>query len=214
MNNRNAFLSVFSADRNDEFFAYARGLHDLGFSLYGSHGTAKDLREKGGLEATGLGVNILGHRIATLLPEVIGGLIADDTPEQRQELADLGYVWFDLFDGSLYPLEAAIRAEGATEKSVIEQTDIGGRTLLSAAAKGRRIIVASSEQRQPVLNWIRDGQPDDPTMRVVFAAMAEAAVTQYSACSTEYLTEQLENLSLSGLAESAQLVARAAGFSR
>lgn len=210
---RNAFLSVYSDDRNEEFFAYARQLYDLGFNLYGSQGTARDLREKAGLEAAGLGVNILGHRIATLLPEVIGGLIADDTPEQRKELADLGYVWFDLFDGSLYPLEAAIRAKGATEKSVIEQTDIGGRTLASAAAKGRRIIVTSTAQRQPTLDWIRAGQPDDAAMRLVFAANAEAAVAEYSATSMEYLTGQIQSITLGGMAEATQRLAQAIGFS-
>lgn len=210
--NRNAFLSVFSTDRNDEFFAYVKELHDLGFNLYGSQGTAADISSKTGLPATGLGVNILGHRIATLLPEVLGGLIADDTDEQRAELAALGYVWFDLFDGSLYPLEAAIRAEGATEHSVIEKTDIGGRTLLSAAAKGRRIVLSSARQRGPILSWIRNGQHNDAATRLVLACCAEAAVAEYSSTSTDYLAGQISSISIKGLAPYAQAVAEASSF--
>jgi phosphoribosylaminoimidazolecarboxamide formyltransferase/IMP cyclohydrolase len=205
---RNAFLSVYRTDRDPEFFDYVRRLHDLGFSLYGSHGTAKDIRDNTGLEATGLGINILGHRIATLLPEVIGGLIADDTPEQRAELAGLGYVWFDLFDGSLYPLSQAIQAKDATEKSVIEQTDIGGRTLLSAAAKGRRIVLTSVKQREPILAWIRQGEPNGQTVRLLLAHNAELAVANYSYASADYTAGLLVNTSIGGLTPSAQEVAR------
>jgi phosphoribosylaminoimidazolecarboxamide formyltransferase/IMP cyclohydrolase len=87
----------------------------------------------------------------------------------------------------MYPLETEIAKPGATIKDVIEQTDIGGPTLLRAAATGRRIVLSVAEQRQQVLDWLSQGKPDEEAFLEKLAARAEYEVTRYTLTLAKYL---------------------------
>ena len=134
--NRRAILSVYDKTGLVEF---AHSLVELGFELVASGGTAR------ALSAVGLPVTqvdqitgfpeILGGRVKTLHPAVHGGILARRTPEHLAELAGHGIAPVDLVVCNLYPFVATVAKPGVTEPEAIEEIDIGGVTLLRAAAK-------------------------------------------------------------------------------
>src|SRR3989344_5101135 len=175
---RNALLSVYHKDGIVEF---ARELLALGWNIISSGGTAKVLQEAG-LKVTDVGKisgyqPILGHRVVTLVPHIHGGLLA--TEEHQREMEVLGFPWIDLVCVDLYPLAEEIRRQGATLKSVLEKTDIGGPTMLRSGAKGCRIVVSESGDRSKVIQWLKEGEPDSETFRNDLAAKAEGIVADY-----------------------------------
>jgi len=133
---KRAILSVYDKSGLVEF---ARGLVDLNFELVASGGTAR------ALSAVGLPVTqvdritgfpeILGGRVKTLHPAVHGGILARRTPAHLTELANHGIAPVDLVVCNLYPFAATVAKPGVTEPEAIEEIDIGGVTLLRAAAK-------------------------------------------------------------------------------
>ncbi len=185
----NALISVSDKTGIVEF---AQGLAEQGWNIYASGGTAAKIGEAGVAvtdvkELVG-GEAILGHRVVTLSREISAGILADKTKEQDMaELSDLGIPAIDLVCVDMYPLKKTIAAVDATEESVIDSTDIGGPTMLRAAAKGRRIVLSKAEQRQPVLDWLKAGRPDEVGYLKGLAATAELEVAKYTLESAKYL---------------------------
>src|SRR5689334_9616793 len=135
-----------SYEKNAGLLRFGKTLKTAGWELLGSAGTAKYLNENGVAcrdVAEIVGAPILGHRVVTLSRELHAGLLATDA--DAVELEKLGVPRIDLVYVTLYPLEKTI-VDGGTPEEVIEKTDIGGPTLLRAAAKGRRIVLSSPEQ--------------------------------------------------------------------
>jgi phosphoribosylaminoimidazolecarboxamide formyltransferase/IMP cyclohydrolase len=184
-----ALLSVYDKTGIVDF---ARGLIELGWQVYASGGTAKAIQEAGinvsdVAELVGGGA-ILGHRVVTLSREVAAGLLADKgSAEDMAEMAGLKLPIIDLVCVDMYPLEEAIAKPGVTKADVVQQTDMGGPTTLRAAAKGHRIVLSHAEQRQPVLEWLQAGKPDESTFLDSLAARAEYEVARYVLASAQYL---------------------------
>lgn len=184
-----ALLSVYDKTGIVDF---ARGLIDLGWRIYASGGTAKAMADAG-LAVTDVtelvgGGAILGHRVVTLSREISAGLLADtDSAEDMAELKKLGLPVIDLVCVDMYPLEEAIRKPDTTRADIILQTDIGGPTMLRAAAKGRRIVLSHVSQRSAVLDWLRSGKSDETKFLDDLAGRAEYEVARYVAVSAEYL---------------------------
>lgn len=182
-----ALLSVYDKTGIVDF---AKGLHDLGWQLYASGGTAKSISEAG-LQVKDVselvgGSAILGHRVVTLSREISAGLLAEkNNPADIDELAKLNIPVIDLVCVDMYPLEEAI-AESGKKSDVIQKTDIGGPTMLRSAAKGHRIVLSHSEQRGPVLEWLKDGKPDEDKFLDDLAARAEYEVARYVLTSAKY----------------------------
>jgi len=175
---RNALISVFDKTGIDKF---ARELINLGWRIISSGGTAKVLREADlavtdVAEISGL-QPVLGHRVVTLVPQIHGGLLA--TEEQREELDQLGWPWIDLCCVDFYPMEQMIYRRDATEQLVLNATDIGGPTMVRSAAKGRRIVIVRPEDRNRVIQWLRNGEPDGKAFRRELGARAEGIVANY-----------------------------------
>lgn len=118
---------------------FARALHALGFQFLSTGGTARSLREWGlpvqeVSDWTGF-PEILDGRVKTLHPRVHAAILANlSLPDHRQTLQELNLTPIELVVVNLYPFEQALRA-GASEAEQIEQIDIGGPTLIRAAAK-------------------------------------------------------------------------------
>src|ERR671921_1555931 len=134
---RRALLSVSDKTGVVEF---ARGLAGLGVELLSTGGTATALRADG-LEVrsiedfTGF-PEIMGGRVKTLHPKLYVGLLAlRDDDEHMAAAAEHEVEFVDLVCVNLYPFEATARRRGATEHEVIENIDIGGPTMIRAAAK-------------------------------------------------------------------------------
>ncbi len=119
---------------------FARGLSQLGIELVSTGGTAATLREAG-LEVraiedfTGF-PEIMGGRVKTLHPKLYAGLLAlRDDQEHMAAAAEHEVEFVDLVCVNLYPFESTSKRRGVTEHEVIENIDIGGPTMIRAAAK-------------------------------------------------------------------------------
>ncbi len=184
---KTALLSVYNKSGIEEF---ARQLVELGWQLLASGGTAKtlakaDIPVQDVAELVGGGA-ILGHRVVTLSREVHAGLQATGSQEDINELERLKIPRIDLACVDLYPLHEAINAPGSTPESVIEQTDVGGPTILRSAAKGRRIVICDADDRLQVIDWLKNGKPNEDTFITELAAKAEAVAAEYSFTSARY----------------------------
>ncbi len=137
-----------------------------------------------------VGRPILGHRVVTLSREVHAMLLATDSVQDVAELNSMALKPIDLVYVTLYPLQEEVSKSSATLQSVIENTDIGGPTILRSAAKGRRIVVSNEDQFLPVLDAIRNQQKADPEEWERFisflAACAETTVAKYASASAAF----------------------------
>ncbi|HJM28337.1 MAG: bifunctional phosphoribosylaminoimidazolecarboxamide formyltransferase/IMP cyclohydrolase [Acidimicrobiales bacterium] len=128
-----ALLSVFDKIGITEF---ALGLHELGWELLSSGGTAKQIADAGipvtdVADYTGSPI-MLGHRVVTLHPKIHGGILADrENEEHQKDLKDNKIETIDLVVCNLYPFQA---------EPGIENIDIGGPTMVRAAAKNHEYV--------------------------------------------------------------------------
>ena len=131
-----ALISVYSKDRLDEII---RLLVELNIKIYSTGGTY-DFITKLGVEATTVESltsypSILGGRVKTLHPKVFGGILSRrDHPEDREHLKQYDIPEIDLVIVDLYPFEQTV-ASTKNEQEIIEKIDIGGISLIRAAAK-------------------------------------------------------------------------------
>ncbi len=188
---KTALLASYTKD--EPLLRLATALSAAGWSLMGSAGTAKYLNENGLVcsdVADIVGPPILGHRVVTLAREIYAGLLA--TEADRAELETSHMRWIDLVYVTLYPLEATIADPASAPSDVLEKTDIGGPTLLRAAAKGRRLSLSDSSQIDLVEAWLNAGSPDAERERLVttLAAATERRVASYVAASAAYWEAQ------------------------
>lgn len=140
-----------------------RGLVDLGWELVASGGTAAALRAAGLPARAVAGVTgapeMLGGRVKTLHPALLGGILARDTAADRADLAAQDIDFVDLVVCNLYPFAAAVSRPDATLAEAVEQIDVGGVTLLRAAAKnfGRVLVVCDPADYGRALDALRRG---------------------------------------------------------
>ena len=190
---KTALLTSYKKD--EPLLRLARLLARGGWKLLGSSGTAHYLNESG-VECSDVGgivgKPILGHRVVTLSREIYAGLLAS-TEDDFNELVRSGVQPIDLVYVIPYPLEETIADAKSTPDDVIEKTDIGGPTLLRAAAKGRRITISEPEQIPILEEWFARGAPENERGGIVakFAAAAERRVANYVETSAKYWENSL-----------------------
>src|SRR2546425_2841168 len=131
---RRAILSVSDKTGIVEF---SKGLVSLGYEILATDGTAKALRS-GGVPARSVSEytgqpEVLGGRVKTLHPKIFAGILAVEGSEA--ELAQYGIEPVDLVVANLYPFEETISKAGVTHAEAVENIDIGGGSLIRAAAK-------------------------------------------------------------------------------
>jgi phosphoribosylaminoimidazolecarboxamide formyltransferase/IMP cyclohydrolase len=185
-----ALLSVWDKVGIVEF---ARGLVALGVEVVTTGGTAAALRDAGVpvtdlSEVTGF-PELLGGRVKTLHPAVHGALLAvRSNPEHMADLARHGIRPIDLVAVTLYPFEATV-AGGVDLAGALEQIDIGGITLLRAAAKNFEdvVVVSQPSQYDEVLGELRRTATIGRETRLRFAGEAFARTSGYDAAITRYL---------------------------
>src|SRR5919106_2623330 len=124
---------------------FARGLSEMGIELLSTGGTASAIRDAG-LEVTDVAEftgqdEILGGRVKTLHPRLHAALLAKrDDPDHMATLAAQGIEPIDLVCVNLYPFERTVARKGVTEAEAIENIDVGGPTMIRAAAKNHRDV--------------------------------------------------------------------------
>ncbi|MFE2988400.1 bifunctional phosphoribosylaminoimidazolecarboxamide formyltransferase/IMP cyclohydrolase [Streptomyces sp. NPDC059262] len=157
---RRALVSVYDKTGLEDL---ARGLHEAGVELVSTGSTAAKIAAAGVPvtkveELTGF-PECLDGRVKTLHPKIHAGILADLRLEDHQrQLAELGVEPFQLVVVNLYPFKETV-ASGATPDECVEQIDIGGPSMVRAAAKNHPsvAVVTSPARYADVLSAVRDG---------------------------------------------------------
>jgi len=166
---------------------FARGLIDLGFELVASGGTATAL-EDAGLDVTQVEEvtafpEMLGGRVKTLHPRIHAGILARRSiDDDRAQLAAHEIQPFDLVCVNLYPFELVANRPGMSGEDVVEMIDVGGPSLLRAAAKNYSHVtpVCRPEDYDDVLSELRAGGGETSLdTRGRLAAIAFATTAAY-----------------------------------
>lgn len=189
--------AILSVHNKTGLVEFAKALCDLGWTLLASGGTAKLLRENN-IPVTEIAdytksPEILGGRVKTLHPAVHGGLLARPTQADQQQLLDLGWDYIDLVAVNLYPFEETIAKQNVTYADAIENIDIGGVTLIRAAAKNheRVTLVCDPSDYGTVLNELRGGGISEKR-RTELAIKGFASTAHYDTVIHDYLKKQAE----------------------
>ena len=187
--------AILSVHDKTGLLEFARGLVDLGWTLLASGGTAKLLRENSiaVIEVADYtkSPEILGGRVKTLHPAIHGGLLARPTEEDHQQLLDLNWDYIDLVAVNLYPFEETIAKPEVNYADAIENIDIGGVTLIRAAAKNheRVTLVCEPSDYKAILEELRNGGISEKT-RTNLAIKGFASTAHYDAAIHDYLKKQ------------------------
>ncbi len=178
---------------------FARGLHASGVELYSTGGTRSHL-EKEGIpvrdiaDYTGF-PEMMDGRLKTLHPKVHGGILCRrDNLGDMNALAENGISTFELVVVNLYPFEATIAREGVTEEDAIENIDIGGPTMIRAAAKNHHFVtvVTSQEQYSAVLEQIQQSGRTTLQLRQSLARDAFTMTGNYDTAISRFFCERFE----------------------
>jgi phosphoribosylaminoimidazolecarboxamide formyltransferase/IMP cyclohydrolase len=192
MSRRRAVVSVYHKDGVVEL---ARGLVARGFEIVSTGGTADELR-KAGVAVTPVGdvtgfPEMLDGRVKTLHPLLHGGILARrDLPEHLEALARHGIAPVEVVVVNLYPFEDKV-AKGAPFDVAVENVDIGGPTMVRAAAKNfQHVAVVVDPADYPVLleQLDRPGGIDRPT-RLYLAQKAFRHTANYEAAIAAYFAQ-------------------------
>lgn len=193
MNKKRALLSVYD---KAGLATFATALAKMDWELVASGGTARQLREAGltVMEITDMTgtPEMLGGRVKTLHPVVHGGILARDIPQDKADLAAQQIQMIDLVACNLYPFADTIAKPGITLAEAIEQIDIGGVTLLRAAAKNfaRVTIVCDPNDYGTLIDELKENGRVPHAHRQKLAIKAFAHTRDYDTAITTYLKNQ------------------------
>lgn len=187
---KTALVSVYHKDKLDEII---RALHADGVQFISTGGTQSFIESLGipcqAVETLTTYPSILGGRVKTLHPKIFGGILARRAlPEDLAQMEQYQIPEIDLVIVDLYPFEDTV-ASGAEEQAIIEKIDIGGISLIRAAAKNYKdvVIVASQAQYEPFLNLLKEqGATTTLDTRRWFAKEAFAVSSHYDSAIFNY----------------------------
>jgi phosphoribosylaminoimidazolecarboxamide formyltransferase/IMP cyclohydrolase len=188
-----ALLSVFDKEGVAEL---AAGLVDLGWELVSSGNTAAHLEQHGlpvkRVEEVTQAPEMLGGRVKTLHPRIHGGILARrDVPGDLATLAEHGIETFELVCSNLYPFTSVAGRRGATDEEIVEMIDVGGPSMLRAAAKNYPHVIAlcHASQYAPVLDELRNDGEVPAERRRDLAREAFAHTAAYDAAIAAWFAE-------------------------
>jgi phosphoribosylaminoimidazolecarboxamide formyltransferase / IMP cyclohydrolase len=166
---KRVLISVFT---KEPYVMLAKQLHHMGAELISTGGTGKALSDWGlpwtSVESLTGYPSVFGGRVKTLHPMVFGGLLQRD--EDQDEAQEVGIDAIDMAIVELYPFREAV-AEGSDYQACIEKIDIGGVSLIRAAAKNhqRVLLLSGFHHIQEVQDHIMDYQGSTPEFRLKMA---------------------------------------------
>ena len=187
---KNALISVF---HKDGLAPIVKKLTELGVKIYSTGGTQSFIEEQGiavnRVEDLTTYPSILGGRVKTLHPNVFGGILSRrELASDKEQLEQYNIPEFDLVIVDLYPFEKTV-SSGASEQDIIEKIDIGGISLIRAAAKNFKDVLIVSEMSQyvetlEILN--NNGASTNMAERKKFAATAFNVSSHYDTAIFNY----------------------------
>lgn len=193
---KNALISVFYKEGIDQI---AQELDRLGVNIYSTGGTQSFIEDLGiqvnAVENLTSYPSILGGRVKTLHPKVFGGILARRAlADDQNQLAEFDIPEFDLVIVDLYPFEETV-ANGGSEEEIIEKIDIGGISLIRAAAKNFKdvLTVSSLEQYGEIIELLQSKNGEiDLIDRKKFARRAFDISSNYDSAIYNYFMSDSE----------------------
>ncbi|WP_341221084.1 bifunctional phosphoribosylaminoimidazolecarboxamide formyltransferase/IMP cyclohydrolase [Polaribacter atrinae] len=190
---KSALISVFHKDGLEPV---VKKLNELNVTIYSTGGTEKFIKDLGinviPVDEVTSYPSILGGRVKTLHPKVFGGILnRQDNESDVAELAEFNIPQIDLVIVDLYPFEKTV-ASGAPEQDIVEKIDIGGISLIRAAAKNFKdtVIVSSMDQYEGFLNTLSEGNGETTiSERKKLAAKAFNISSHYDTAIFNYFNE-------------------------
>lgn len=186
-----ALLSVYD---KTEIVAFATTLIEMGWDLVASGGTEKALRDAGlpvtsVAQLTGM-PEMLDGRVKTLHPAIHAGILSRNRPEDTQALAQFGYAPINMVVCNLYPFQETVTQKGITLQDAIEQIDVGGVTLLRAAAKNffHVIVICDPHDYAKVGTELKEAGEVDIATRRNLAVKAFAHTRDYDTAIHAFLS--------------------------
>jgi phosphoribosylaminoimidazolecarboxamide formyltransferase/IMP cyclohydrolase len=193
-----ALLSVFYKDNLTQI---AQALVNNGYDLLSTGGTRKHLTNAGfsveAVEDLTSYPSILGGRVKTLHPKVFGGILSRRSlASDQEEMAEFAIPAIDVVVVDLYPFSETVKAGGSHQDS-IEKIDIGGISLIRAAAKNYKDcwIIPSTKHYQQAIDVLNNGQPSEE-IRKQFAAEAFKISSHYDIAIQAYLSGSASAIAL------------------
>jgi phosphoribosylaminoimidazolecarboxamide formyltransferase/IMP cyclohydrolase len=176
---------------------FARALAGQGVEIYSTGGTRKHLESEAiavrDIAAYTGFPEMMHGRLKTLHPKVFGGILCRrDQPDDMEALAQHGIDAFDLVVVNLYPFQSTVAREGVTIAEAIEQIDIGGPSLIRAAAKNFAFVTVATgtAQYSEILDEIAAHGCTTPELRRKLAGAAFAHTARYDRAIAEYFAGQ------------------------
>lgn len=183
------------SDKTD-LLVFARQLQSVGFDLVASGGTAKSIRDAGlkvqdVADITGA-PEMLGGRVKTLHPAVHGGILARLTPSDQADLKKQNYDYIQVVVCNLYPFVDTVAKPNVTVADAVENIDIGGVTLLRAAAKNhaRVTVLCDPHDYTKVFKEIQTNGDTSEQTRKSLALKAFTHTAQYDDAIADYFRKQ------------------------
>ena len=200
---RSALISVF---HKDGLAPIVKKLNDLGVTIYSTGGTEQFIQDQEipvvAVEDLTEYPSILGGRVKTLHPKIFGGILnRQNNPGDQEQMSEFSIPQIDLVIVDLYPFEQTV-ASGADAQDIIEKIDIGGISLIRAAAKNfaDTFCLSSVTDYEEFLDLLQ-AQNGTTTLaqRKLFASKAFACSSHYDTAIFNYFNQdtQLDHLKLS-----------------
>ncbi|MGN6185165.1 MAG: bifunctional phosphoribosylaminoimidazolecarboxamide formyltransferase/IMP cyclohydrolase [Thermoanaerobaculia bacterium] len=191
---QNLERAILSVSDKTGIIELARALSAKGVEILSTGGTAKHLTDAG-IDVTSIAQwsgapEILGGRVKTLTPKVFGGILHDrNNASHVEDVNRLGIPRVDLVVVNLYPFESTIAKEGVTLDEAIEQIDIGGPSMLRAAAKNHKHVLPLCDPSlyDEFLREFESGSISD-AFRLKAATAVFAKTSAYDAMIANYLS--------------------------
>ncbi|XP_062866672.1 bifunctional purine biosynthesis protein PURH [Trichomycterus rosablanca] len=191
-------LALLSVSDKTGLLEFAKRLVSVGLSLVASGGTAKALRDAGlsvrdVSELTGF-PEMLGGRVKTLHPAVHGGILARNIPSDKADMDKLNFSLIRVVVCNLYPFVKTVASPTVTVPDAVEQIDIGGVTLLRAAAKNhaRVTVVCDPTDYELVVKEMESSTEHDTSIdtRKTLALKAFTHTAQYDEAIADYFRRE------------------------
>lgn len=194
-------LALLSVSDKTGIISFAKDLHSAGLTLIASGGTAKTLRDNGlpvkdVSELTGV-PEMLGGRVKTLHPTIYAGILSRLTDSDQKDLKKMNYDMVRVVVCNLYPFSKTVAAPDATLENAIENIDIGGVTMIRAAAKNhdRVTILCDPTDYNLVASEIKNSPEKDTSIstRQKLALKAFTHTAEYDRVISDYFRQQFSS---------------------
>ena len=195
MRTKRALISVFDKSGIVDF---AKSLNSMGWEIISTGGTSKKLKEEG-LQVKDISdltqfPECFDGRVKTLHPNVEGGILAiRDNEKHKQQMAELGIEPIDMVVCNLYPFKETILKAGVSHEEIIENIDIGGPTMIRAAAKNYPFVtvITDPEDYTKVIEEIQAHGDTSLETKELLAAKVFIHTSHYDALIANYFSKRL-----------------------